>query len=51
MYIKSNKGCFFGQWKENKRNGIGIEFGELNNVIYEGQWVYDFKEGMGLENY
>ena len=41
-----NEDNYNGEWKNNKREGVGIL--KCNDgIIYEGNWVNDKKEGLG----
>lgn len=40
-------GVYFGYWRENKRNGIGIHWYN-DNSFYLGEWCNDMYNGAGI---
>ena len=46
-FIFESGNYYIGQYKDDLRNGKGIEYNKNGNIKYEGDWINDKKEGNG----
>jgi antitoxin component YwqK of YwqJK toxin-antitoxin module len=46
-FTNSNVKQFEGTYINKQKNGYCIEFSKEGDIIYEGQWINNTKEGLG----
>ena len=49
IQLETNKILFIGEYKNGKRNGIGIEYDEERRIIYKGNYLNGKRNGKGKE--
>ncbi len=47
----SNGSVYEGQWKSDKRHGVGVLYDERRGFRYDGEWADDKYEGRGTMVY